>query len=96
MALEFTLIDCSTGLIYGPYDAFNPAREHAEDFEVWEIINREGDLVDWSAKPKAAASASAQAARCAGASPSAQANRASRAARLEGDHFAVISFHSHR
>ena len=62
MKLEYTLIDCSTGLIYGPYDTFNQARELAGDFEVWEILNRDGNLVDWSPKPKAAASACAEAA----------------------------------
>jgi hypothetical protein len=50
MELEYTLIDCSTSLIYGPYETFNQAREHAEEFEPWEIINREGNLVDWSPK----------------------------------------------
>jgi hypothetical protein len=62
MELEYTLIDCSTGLIYGPYETFNQAREHAEDFEQWEILNRDGKLVDWSAKPKAAAPTCAEAA----------------------------------
>jgi hypothetical protein len=62
MASEYTLIDCWTGLIYGPYDGFNQAREHAEDFASWEILNRDGDLVDWSPKPKVAAPASAEAA----------------------------------
>jgi len=57
-----TLIDCSTGLIYGPYETFNQAREHGEDFERWEIINAEGDLVDWSPTPKAALSTEAEAA----------------------------------
>jgi hypothetical protein len=62
MELEYTLIDCSTGLIYGPYETFNRAREYAENFASWEILNRDGDLVDWSPKPKAAAPASAEAA----------------------------------
>jgi hypothetical protein len=62
MELEYTLIDCSTDLIYGSYETFNQAREHAEDFERWEIINAEGNLVDWSPKPKAVAPASAEAA----------------------------------
>jgi hypothetical protein len=31
----------------------NQAREHAEDFERWEIINYEGSLVDWSPNPDA-------------------------------------------
>ena len=53
MELEYTLIDCSTSLIYGSYETFNQAREHAEDFERWEIINYEGSLVDWSPNPDA-------------------------------------------
>jgi hypothetical protein len=62
MELEYTLIDCSTGLIYGPYETFNEARERAEGFEFWEILNRVGHLVDWSPKPKAVAPSSAEAA----------------------------------
>src|SRR5262245_39828007 len=46
----YTLIDCSTNLIYGPYETFNMARSHAEDFSRWEILNEEGNLVDWSIK----------------------------------------------
>ena len=53
MELEYTLIDCSTSLIYGPYGTFKQTREHAEDFERWEIINAEGNLIDWSPKSKA-------------------------------------------
>jgi hypothetical protein len=48
MDLEYTLIDCATGLIYGPYETFLQARECAESFERWEIINRAGNLIDWS------------------------------------------------
>jgi hypothetical protein len=51
MELQYTLIDCSTGLIYGPYETFNEARERAEAFERWEIINRVGNLIDWSPTP---------------------------------------------
>ena len=62
MELEYTLIDCSTGLIYGPYQTFNRARGHAEDFAIWEILNRDGDFIDWSSHPATAGSASAKAA----------------------------------
>jgi hypothetical protein len=48
MDLEYTLIDCATGLIHGPYETFSQARDRADDFEQWEIINREGNLVDWN------------------------------------------------
>ena len=51
MDLEYTLIDCATGLVYGPYETFPQAREHTEDFERWETINRVGNLVDWSPTP---------------------------------------------
>ena len=30
MDLEYTLIDCATGLIYGPYETFLQARERAD------------------------------------------------------------------
>ena len=62
MELEYTLTDCSTGLIYGPYETFVQARERAEDFERWEIINCEGNLVDWSPTPSTVAPATEQAA----------------------------------
>ena len=48
MDLEYTLIDCAKGLIYGPYETFRQARERAEGFERWEIINRVDNLIDWS------------------------------------------------
>ena len=60
--LEYTLIDCDTDLIYGPYACFEEARERAEQFKRWEIINRDGGLVDWSGKPKTGGSTSAEAA----------------------------------
>jgi hypothetical protein len=62
MDLEYTLIDCATGLIYGPYEAFFQARERAEGFEQWEIINRAGNLIDWSPAPSTYLTATAQAA----------------------------------
>jgi len=62
MELEYMLIDCSTGLIYGPYETFNRAHEHAEDFAIWEILYRDGPLVDWRSQPPTAGSASAKAA----------------------------------
>jgi hypothetical protein len=60
--LEYTLIDCSTRLIYGPYENFVQARGRAEDFERWEIINCEGNLVDWSPTPWTVVTATEQAA----------------------------------
>ena len=48
MDLEYTLIDCAASLIYGPYETFRQARERADGFERWEIINRVGNLIDWN------------------------------------------------
>ena len=62
MDLEYTLIDCATGLIYGPYETFRQAREPAEDFERWEIIIRVGNLVDWSPTPSTVLTATQHAA----------------------------------
>jgi hypothetical protein len=73
MELEYTLIDCSTGLIYGPYETFNRAREHAEDFEQWEITNAEEGLVDWSPTPERGDGAEVEARRRRGKRGSAEA-----------------------
>ena len=62
MDSEYTLIDCATGLIYGPFETFNQARERAENFERWEIINREGNLINWSPTPSTVLTATEQAA----------------------------------
>jgi hypothetical protein len=62
MDSEYTLIDCATGLIYGPYETSRQARECAEDFVRWEIVNRAGDLIDWSPTPQAVMTADEQAA----------------------------------
>ena len=62
MELEYTLIDCATDLIYGPYETFLQARERAQGFERWEIINRVGNLIDWSPTPSTVLTATEQAA----------------------------------
>ena len=62
MDLEYTLIDCAAGLIYGPYETFRQARERADGFERWEIINRVGNLVDWSPTPSTVLTATQHAA----------------------------------
>jgi hypothetical protein len=62
MDLDYTLIDCSTGLIYGPYETFVQARERGEDFERWEIINRIGNLIDWGPTPSTVLTATEKAA----------------------------------
>jgi hypothetical protein len=55
----YTLIDCATDLIYGPYETFNQARGHADDFATWEILNGGGNLVDWSLPSETTAKAKA-------------------------------------
>jgi hypothetical protein len=59
---EYTLIDCATGLIYGPYETILQAHECAEGFERWEIINRSGNLIDWNPTPSTVLTATEQAA----------------------------------
>ena len=44
---EYILVDYSTDLVYGPYETLNQARSHAEEFAHWEIIDGDGNLVDW-------------------------------------------------
>ena len=55
MKADYILIDCATGLSYGPFELVDRARHRAEAVNIakWEIINRAGKLVAWS-KPKAA------------------------------------------
>jgi hypothetical protein len=55
----YTLIDCATDLIYGPYETFDQARGHADDFATWEILNGDDNLVDWSPPRETAAKAKA-------------------------------------
>jgi len=45
--MEYLLVD-NNGLVHGPYNTFEQARELAYDFPSWEIVNAEGDLFDWS------------------------------------------------
>jgi hypothetical protein len=47
---EYTLIDCETGLIYGPYQSCAMARAgaEAEAIATWEIFTDGDKLVDWS------------------------------------------------
>jgi hypothetical protein len=46
---EYTLVDCETGLIYGPYETCAMARDHAEakGIATWEIITGDERLIDW-------------------------------------------------
>jgi hypothetical protein len=50
---EYTLIDCATGLSYGPSELVDRARHRAETGNIAkrEIINRDVKLVAWS-KPE--------------------------------------------
>ena len=49
---EFILVDCKTGMIYGPYltRAIARAVTEAEAFATWEIFTDGDALVDWSAQ----------------------------------------------
>ena len=46
----FTLLDCQTGLIYGPYRTCVMARANAEAHAIatWEIFTDDDKLIDWS------------------------------------------------
>lgn len=46
---EYTLVDCETGLIYGPYETCAMARAHAKRKAIatWEVIASDEKLVDW-------------------------------------------------
>jgi hypothetical protein len=46
--MEYCLIDCATTLVNGPYETLNEARAHSDGFSSWEIIDGNGDLIDWS------------------------------------------------
>jgi hypothetical protein len=43
---EYTLIDCATGLVYGPYQTPYKARHTAEGMATWEILDDRDELVD--------------------------------------------------
>ena len=47
---KYTLIDCKTGLIHGPYETCASARAHADAAAIaaWEIVMDNDGLVDWS------------------------------------------------
>jgi hypothetical protein len=46
--VKYCLIDYANALAYGPYQTLNDAYARAEALPVWEIINGNGDLIDWS------------------------------------------------
>jgi hypothetical protein len=46
--MEYCLIDCTTALVYGPYETLYEACAHADALPAWEIIDGNGDLIDWS------------------------------------------------
>jgi hypothetical protein len=47
---EYTLVDCDTGLIYGPYESCEIAQAHAEAeaLTTWEIVRDDVMLIHWS------------------------------------------------
>ena len=48
ISVKYCLIDCTNALVYGPYQTIDEACAQAEALPVWEIINSNGGLVDWS------------------------------------------------
>ncbi len=46
----FTVIDASTDGVYGPFETERQARECAEQFHFYEILNQDGALIDWRGK----------------------------------------------
>jgi hypothetical protein len=46
--VEYCVIDCTNALVYGPLQTLNEACAQADALPVWEIINGDGDLIDWS------------------------------------------------
>lgn len=48
--MEYTVIDCKTELVYGPYDTLAEARDRVEQYniETWEIIDAEGKVIEWT------------------------------------------------
>lgn len=50
IGMEYCLIDCTNALAFGPYETFNKARERADALPAWEIIDGNGDIIDWSSE----------------------------------------------
>jgi hypothetical protein len=50
---EYTLVDCDTGLIYGPYECCAEAEAYAENYGLaaWEVLDGENKIVAWGRKP---------------------------------------------
>jgi hypothetical protein len=46
--MEYTLVDCITNLIYGPFETLQEARRQAENLDRWEIVNADERVIDWS------------------------------------------------
>ena len=47
------LVDCDTGLIYGPYESCAKAEAYAETYALaaWEVVGSDNKLIAWSRKP---------------------------------------------
>jgi hypothetical protein len=48
IGVEYCVIDCTNALVYGPHQTLSEACAQADALTVWEIINGNGDLIDWS------------------------------------------------
>ena len=50
---EYILIDCATGLSYGPFELLDRACHRAEvgNIAKWEVIDCDDKLVAWSIQP---------------------------------------------
>ena len=48
IGMEYCLIHCTNALVYGPYETLNEASANADTLPAWEIIDGNGDLINWS------------------------------------------------
>jgi hypothetical protein len=46
--VEYCVIDYTNVQAYGPYETLTEAHECADTLSVWEIIDHNGQLIDWS------------------------------------------------
>jgi len=51
IGMEYCVIDRANALVHGPYETLDEACARADALTAWEIINGNGDLIDWSLGP---------------------------------------------
>jgi hypothetical protein len=51
IGMEYCVIDRANALVHGPYETLDEACARADALTAWEIINGNGDLIDWSRGP---------------------------------------------